>query len=157
MRETASRRGCLPDAAQPARLIVFEWTGSWALALRRHLASSARLWPARSLAQAWDALALAPASFLVLELSRNNAEALVARLLRLERDWPLARAAVVADRSLAAYEWLVRQAGAVHFACTPRLAPSLADLARRHLAAAPQPERDPVQTIWANLPWGEND
>lgn len=151
------RRWWLPDAAQPARLVVCEWTGSWAVALRRELPAKFRLWPTRSLAEAWDVLAAAPASFLVLELSLTHAEALVGRLLRLEHDWPLARAAVVAQRSLGEYEWLMRQAGAVHFACSPRRLAGLADVACRHLAAAPQPDRDPLAKIRASLPWGENE
>jgi hypothetical protein len=151
------RRWWLPDGARPARLVVCERTGAWAVALRRELPAGFRLWPTRSLAEAWDGLAVAPASFLVLELGRGQAEALVARLLRLEHDWPLARAGVVADRSLAGYEWLMRQAGAMHFTCSPRHLAGLADAARRHLAAVPQPDREPLAKIRSSLPWGENE
>lgn len=151
------RRLLLPDGAQPARLIVCERSGSWALALRRELTAGFRIRPTRSLAETWETLEQAPASFLVLELTAGLAEALLARLLRLDREYPLARAAVVADRGLSAYEWLLRQAGAVHFACSPRRLAPLAAVARRHLAAAPQPDRDAVERIWSGLPWGDND
>jgi hypothetical protein len=152
-----ARRCLLPGGAHAARLIVYERTGSWALALGRELPAGLRVRPARSLAETWDALAQAPASFLVLELSPRMAEPLLGRLLRLDREYPLARAAVVADRRLAGYEWLVRQAGAVHFACSGRCLAPLARVARRHLAAAPQPDRGLRERIWAGLPWGEND
>jgi hypothetical protein len=155
--DVSYRRCLLPDESQAARLLVYERTGSWALALGRELPAGLRVRPTRSLAETWDMLAQAPASFLVLELTPRHAEALLGRLLRLEREYPLARAAVVAERRLAAYEWLVRQAGAVHFACSPRRLAPLARVARRHLAAAPQPDRDVRELIWTGLPWGEHD
>jgi hypothetical protein len=151
------RRCLLPEGSQSARLIVYERTGSWALALGRELPAGVRVRPTRSLAETWEMLAQAPASFLVLELAARQAEALLGRLFRLDREYPLARAAVVAERRLAAYEWLVRQAGAVHFASSPRHLASLVRVARRHLAAAPQPDRDIRELIWAGLPWGETD
>ena len=55
----------------------------------------------------------------------------------------MARLAVVADRSLAGYEWLMREAGAVHFVCSPRQVGPLAQLACRHLAQVPPPPAEP--------------
>lgn len=150
------RRWLLPEGAEPARLIVYERTGAWALALRRELPPEIRTGPTRSLAETWEALRRAPASFLVLELAPRQAEALLGRLLRLEREYPLARAAIVADRALADYEWLMRQAGAVHFTCSPRRLGGLAGVVGRHLAAVAPPDRGALAEIWAGLPWGEN-
>jgi hypothetical protein len=150
------RRWLFPQRAQPARLIVYERTGLWAGVLRRELPQTFRIRPTRSLAETWETLGPAPASFLVLELVPRQAEALLGRLLRLDREFPAARAAIVADSRLASWEWLVRQAGAVHFTCSPRRAKALAAVACRHLAAAPQPERNAWEQIWAGLPWGEN-
>jgi hypothetical protein len=99
-------------------------------------------------------LARWPASFLVVELTRANAEALVARMASLGREFPLARAAVVADRKLGWCEWTLREAGAVHFAVSPREMAPLARVAVRHLDAAPSPERTLTERIWARLPWG---
>jgi hypothetical protein len=144
----------LPAAAVAARLIVCEPSGHWAVVLRRQLAAAdLRVYETRSLADCWEMLAKAPASFLVVELSAGGAGALLQRMARLERDFPLARVAVVADRSLAGYEWLLREAGAVHFLCSPRQSGPLADLARRHLAQAPPPPRSLTEQIWAGLPW----
>jgi hypothetical protein len=145
----------LPPGAGPARLVACERTGRWAVALRRELPPGVRVWEARSLAEGRAVLAEGPAGFAVVELAPAGVDPLVEWLVRLDREFPLARAAVVADRSLAPCEWLVREAGAVHFTTSPRLVRPLAEVALRHLAEAPQPPRSLVEEIWAGLPWGE--
>ena len=127
----------------PARLIVCERTGHWAVALRRELAEAGvRVWETRTLADCWSELAKSPASFLVLELGDNLA-GLLGRMARQPREYPAARLAVVADRSLADYESLMREAGAVHFLSSPRQTGPLARLAGRHLAQVPPPPAKP--------------
>jgi len=121
-----------------ARLIVCEQRGVWAAWLRRELEPvGVRLTETRLLDDCWQLLAAHPASFLVLELTSGNVGELARRLAWLEHDYPEARAAVVADRRLSLYEWLMREAGAVHFLCSPREVRLLAELAcpgrsRRH-------------------------
>jgi ActR/RegA family two-component response regulator len=138
-----------------ARLIVCERTDRWAIALRRELTDAGvRVWETRTLFDCWNELAQSPASFVVLELGAD-VDGLLHRIARLSREYPMARAAVTADRSLAAYEWLMREAGAIHFVCSPRRVGLLARLACRHLAEAPQPQQDFAERIWANLPWGK--
>jgi hypothetical protein len=137
-----------------AKLIVCERSGRWAVALRRELADAGvRVWETRTLADCRDELVENPASFAVIEFGRN-----VGGLLRLltsqPHRFPAARLAVVADRSQADYEWLMREAGAVHFLCSPRQAGLLARLACRHLAQAPAPQQTLAERIWSNLPWG---
>lgn len=140
----------------PARLIVCERTGRWAVALRRELAASGvRVWETRTLDDCFAELAASPASFVVLELGGDVAE-LLNCLVRLSREFPAARQAVVADRPLAGYEWLMREAGAVHFVCSPRRVGPLAQLACRRLAQVPPLQQSFTERIWANLPWGEN-
>jgi hypothetical protein len=137
-----------------ARLIVCERSGQWAVALRRELNDSGvRLYETRCLPDCWQALAEAPASFLVIELTAQNIEPLLACLARMPREFPSARAAVAADRTTRAYEWLVREAGAVHFVCSPRCLAPLAAVALRHLADVPAPQQTMVERIWASLPW----
>jgi len=145
----------LPESAGPGRLVVCEQTGRWAVALRRELAGRFRVHETRSVAQCWAALGEAPASFLIVALSGSNVELLLERMVWLERDFPLARVAVVAGDQLADYEWLVREAGAIYFARSPRRLGPLAELARRHLEQAPRPRRSFSQQIWAGLPWSE--
>jgi hypothetical protein len=124
------------------------------VALRRELAGAGvRVWETRSLADCWDELTKSPASFLIVELAHDLAP-LLQRLARLPRTFPAARAAVVSERSLAAYEWLLREAGAVHFLLSPREVAPLARMACRHLAQAPSSPQSLTERIWTTLPWG---
>ncbi len=139
-----------------ARLIIAERSGCWAAAMRVELAATGvRLWEAGSRPRLTEVLAEAPASFLVVELTAKNASWLLDALTELPRCGPDARAAVVADRSLADWEWLMREAGAVHFLTSPRKLAPLVDLACRHLAAAPAPRQTLSERIWTSLPWGK--
>jgi hypothetical protein len=137
----------------PARLVVSERSGRWAVAVRRELAGAGvRVWETRSLADCWDELAKSPASFLIMELVRDPVP-LLQRLASLPRAFPAARAAVVSQRSMADYEWLLREAGAVHYLCSPRNVAPLARMACRHLAQVPLPPQSPTERVWAALPW----
>jgi len=138
-----------------SRLIVCERSGEWSAALRVELdGSGVRLWECRRLAEAWAALAETNSAFVVVEATRENLDELLERLLWMSRDFPRARAAVVADRDLARCEWLAREAGAVHFLVSPRRLAPLAGLVARHLANVPAPPQTFVERIWASLPWG---
>ena len=148
----------LPDDARPAQVVVCERTGWWAAGLRRELGPGGpRVRQTRTLDDLAEALLRSPASFAVVELTPEGLERLVAWLVRLERDFPLARVAVVADRSLAACEGLVREVGVVHFTCSLRQVSPLAEVARRHLQAAPGPRWGFAERIWAELPWNEGE
>lgn len=136
-------------------MIVCERDGGWAVALRRDLARpEVRVHETRSVDECWEMLTRWPASFVVVELTRANAAALVERMAWRERDFPLARVAVVADRALGSCERLMREAGAVHFTVSPRRLRPLGCLAMRHLDAAPDPQLSLTERIWARLPWG---
>jgi hypothetical protein len=141
------------EGSSAAKLIVCERSGRWAVALRRELADAGvRVWETRTLADCRDELVANPASFAVIELGAN-AGGLLRLLTKQPRQFPLARVAVVADRSRAGYEWLMREAGAVHFLCSPRKVAVLARLACRHLAEVPPPQQSLAERIWAGLPW----
>ena len=125
------------------------------MALRRELADAGvRVWETRTLADCWSELAESPASFVVLELGGDVA-GLLRRMARQPREFPAARLAVVADRSLADYEWLMREAGAVHFVCSPRQVGPLAQLACRHLAQVPPPQQSLDRADLGELAVGE--
>ena len=148
-------RGLLPEGAGRARLIVCERTGRWAVALRLAFERPAvRVYQTRSVPECWEMFGKCPASFVVAELTTANADALLDRMARHQRLFPLGRVAVVAKRSMAAYEPLLREAGAVHFLCSPRQVGRLAQLACRHLAQVPPLQQNLTERIWANLPWG---
>ncbi len=147
----------LLDAAMPmtSRLIVCERKGIWAARMRAHLPPRLVLRETRSLAECRAELAQAPASFVVVESTAANL-ADVARLLAdAGRDFPLARCAAVAQRALQSYEGLLREAGAVHFATSPRTAGVMAHIASRHLEQLPTPRTSFVAQIWESLPWHE--
>lgn len=144
------------ENAKAMRLLVCEQTGRWAAGLRRELAESGvRVRELRSLDDCGPELADAPASFLVLELTRRHLAALLTALPLWRKCHPAMRAAVVAPRELAPFEWLVREAGAVHFLCSPRQLGALARIVLRHGAQVPPPPQSLTQRLWAGLPWGK--
>jgi len=155
--ENNPNRLAAADAASPtspARLLVCERTGRWAVALRRELADAGtRVWETRSLDDCWQELVQSPASFVVLEL-HGKVPTLLQRIARLSYQFPQARLAVAADRSMSEYQWIVREAGAVYFLCSPRRTATLAQMACRHLAQVPPPPQNLTERIWASLPWG---
>lgn len=137
-----------------ARFIVCEKTGQWSVAIRRaELDLGVRVCETRSLAECWEELAASPASFLALELRAGAVETVLTNLIGLDRGYPAARAAILAPRSQASYEWLLREAGAVHAVFSPRQITSVLRLAKRHLARVPAQERALREMIWARLPW----
>lgn len=142
------------ESQQLARLIVCEHGSRWAMVLRHELAGvGVRVWETRTPTDCWNELAESPASFVVIEL-RRHVDRLLDYLARQQREFPLARLAVVAERSLADYEWLAREAGAACFLASPRQVGALAQLACRHLAQAPVPQQSLTERIWSGLPWG---
>ncbi|MBN1908856.1 MAG: hypothetical protein JW818_03880 [Pirellulales bacterium] len=143
----------LPEGAGPPRVIVCEASSRWAIALRREGLGRRELFETRSLAGCWDRLAEAPSSFVILELTRSNVDDLLARVVRMGRDYLLARVAVVTTPALISLQWMVREAGVVHMVNSTRQADQLAAIARRHLAQAARPSRSLTDQIWAALPW----
>ena len=148
----------LPVNMGSARWIACERSGRWAIAVRREPASQGvRIYETRSLDECWEMFAEHPASFVVAELTPAGAGSLLERLASLGHDFPSVRLAIVAGRSLSAWEELMRKAGAVWFCTSTRELGPLAAIARRHLDAAQAPQRTLVERIWAGLPWGSGD
>jgi hypothetical protein len=136
---------------QKARLLVYERKGVWAAAMRRDVKQ--RVYEMRSMAACWRELADWPCSFLLLELTVENNELLISRLADLDREYPGAAAVVIAERRLAHYEWLVREAGAVHFVVSTRCLRPLAGMVERHWASVPRDELPFAEQVMAGLPW----
>jgi hypothetical protein len=136
------------------RVIVHERQGLWAARLRPRLPVQIPLRQTRSPAECLAELNLAPASFLVLETSPANLEGVLDILAQVRRHrW--ARSAAVAERQHAALEWLLREAGAVHFCTSPRRAGEIAALIARHTEFVPQPPIGLRAQVWESLPWPE--
>jgi hypothetical protein len=141
--------------AKPGRLVVCERTGRWALALRGELAGAGlRVWETRSPEDCGSVLVESPASFVVLELSEKKIEEILDFTRNWQAEFPLFRFAIVADRDLAPYKWLLHEAGAAEFICSVRKTGALARMACRHLAQVPSLPQSLTERIWANLPWG---
>jgi hypothetical protein len=140
--------------AKSARLVICERTGRWAVALRRELAGAGlRIWETRSLTDCEEMLAESPASFVVLELSKQKNEEIFKYISNWERVFPLFRFAIVADRGLVSYRWLMQEAGATDFLTSIRKIGEIAQIACRHLAQVPPVPQNLTERIWANLPW----
>ncbi|HEY2892633.1 MAG TPA: hypothetical protein VGJ16_00410 [Pirellulales bacterium] len=130
-----------------------ERRGLWATALARHLAYDVHMVQIRAVGQCAAELERGPAGFLVLEVGRDNLAGVLELLAELEWRFPAARALVVAPRDMLDYEWLLREAGAVHFCVSPREGELLARVAERHLRGAAQPIDGPVARLWAQVAW----
>ena len=140
--------------AESAVVIVCETDGHWAVAMRREAGNGQPpLRETRSLAECWELLERHAASFAVVEMTRANLDGLLTRLAGLRSRFPRARLAVVADRRLAAAQWLVREAGAVHVVTSPRQVKPLVSMAYRHVVAAASPRRGLAEETWKCLPW----
>lgn len=137
-----------------ARFLVCETSNRWTVALRWGLAGNhSPLVVAQNLDDCWKTLESSPASFVALELNESNLESIVQRLQDLRSGFPLARAAVMCDRSLASCQWLVREAGAVHVAVSTRDMSTITRLADRHFAQVRRPEVGIRQSVWDRLAW----
>ena len=112
-------------ARAEAAVIVCERDGRWAWALscawpagetvgaERPVAAWAEVRrETRSLEECWQEVIWRPASVVVLELWPQRLTQQVDFLLDLGREFPAARAVVLAERCQAGYEWLLREAGA---------------------------------------------
>ena len=136
-------------------LLVCERRGTWAAAMRRHLPPEIRLRETRSLAECAGGLVAAPASVVAVELTTTNLAGVLKLASELGRGFPLARLAVLAERGLEPFQWLLREAGAVHFTTSPRRPQELVRLVQRHAERIPRPRTSFAAQIWDWLPWHE--
>ncbi len=139
--------------ASTPRVIVLERAGIWAAGLRRHLPAELRLRETRSPEECLAELGQAPRSLVALEVPENGVDGMLDLLGAATRRFPMARFVALAERGLEAHEWLLREAGAVHFTTSPREIDVVARLAERHAARLPQPRTTFAAQIWESLPW----
>lgn len=135
---------------------MWERSGRWATALRRELPSplARQVVEIRSHDEARADLAASPASMLLIEAAGDRVDATVTFLATAKAEFPRLVIAVVGERSLAPWEWLLREAGAETLCLTIRRAGELARMAIRHLARTPPPQTDDLRTwLAARLPW----
>jgi len=153
------------SSCSSASLIVCEKTGSWAIAIRRVLASSSfvsargdttkqsrAISQTRSLAGCLRALAVCPASLVALELTEANVEEVAERLIEIAARYPAARVVLLTTRAMQHYEWLLREMGAVHLLFSVRQVDALIQIAARHFATVPEQEMSALDRVWMRLP-----
>ncbi|HEV3415982.1 MAG TPA: hypothetical protein VG056_04195 [Pirellulales bacterium] len=144
----------MPDG----QLIVLERDGHWAAALHLELDSTRiRLFEIRSWAECWERLAQCPTALVAAELTGEGAGQMLSALSRLDREFPKAALVALADRRLAGYRDLIREAGAVHFIISPRRLGEVSELLRRRAERFPAAEAadNPTDKIRENLPWND--
>jgi hypothetical protein len=168
----------MPDG----QLIVLERDGHWAAALRQELGRESRIllpvpkgegaveWRRRSTGrpvlvriveirswrECWERLAQCPTALVAAELTVEGAGHMLAALSRSDREFPKAALVALADRRLASYRDLIREAGAVHFIISPRRLGEVSELLRRRAERFPAEAADnPTDKIRENLPWND--
>lgn len=160
--------------AARSTLVVFERSGSWAVAIRQALARSAakaggaakasaeapganatpcRLVETRTVSDCREALSRTPDALVAIALAPETCDDGLALLAAIADEFPSARAVVLADRKMRSYEWLARELGAAHFACSPRRMDEICAVLGRHAANRPAPARGTAERIWETLPW----
>ncbi len=139
------------------RLIVYERSGRWAVSLRRAAALiSHRGWElceTRSLPECMDAVRSSPDALVAMELSRRGAGEALSAIIAIGDHYPMARVAVLADRSMARHQWLARELGAVAVAVSNRDLRPIVQIAQRHFNRLPEPPQSFRQRVMSELPW----
>src|SRR5262245_15987030 len=138
------------------QVILCDRSGRWAHGLARRLPPGLRLWQVRSLAECTDRLTAAPTSLVALEVTTATLSGVVAWLEALPRRFPLARSLALAEPKLCCFEWLLREAGVVHWLTSPRELSTLRPLVQRHVARLPASRATLAQQVWDSLPWADS-
>lgn len=140
-----------------AKCVVCERTGRWAAALRGELRDSGiRIYETRSLDDCETLISDSPASLAIVELTAGDAVQTAETVSKWNAAHPRMRIVVVADRDQVEHEWLMREAGAIHFLVSPRRVNLVAQLVHRHFAQVPAPQLSALERIWASLPWPQH-
>jgi len=143
------------------RLILCEQSGLWATAMHRAYPEVRKYWLRFfRWRPAWEAFRSRPTSFLAVELWPENFSEILDGLRWMDCFAPEGRLAILADRRLAEWEWMFRQAGAVHFISSPRAVALLVQMTIRHLKRSAWHLKRPAEApaslaerIWRRLPW----
>ena len=101
------------------------------------MSTEIRLRETRSLDESRREMAAMAPCLAAVEVTPANLVAALELLAAASRLFPLVRVVAVADRGCEAFEWLLREAGAIHFTTSPRDADVLVRLAVRHAARVP--------------------
>lgn len=138
------------------RCLVCERSGMWASALRALWPpNGSRLVETRSWSDLLEALVEAPESCVCLEATGTAPDEVVRRLALLQRDFPAARAIILAISPSVECETLWRECGAIDCASSPRDLSSATRLAVRHCWRGTERESTLRDELWRRIPWSE--
>jgi DNA-binding NarL/FixJ family response regulator len=141
------------------KIVIYEATGDWAVALRRELSPPVVVLETRSADEMFRELSQFPAAVAAVEITESRAESAIASVAKVSRQFPRAAVVALADRGLSRFESIVREAGAAHVVYSTRQAREIAAIAQQHLAGGDQNDFNAEdgsfeQQILARLPWG---
>jgi|GEM_PF-4541016 len=144
--------------AGKSSLLTCERDGSLAWAWRRaqRPSEAARSWQiteTRSLDECAQALAATPNAVALVEFTTEHHDATFDFLMEAETRFPSTLVLVAAERRLAAWAPLLREAGAAWVATEREGFAQLIAMAERHASLHPQPAVGLREAVWAALPW----
>jgi hypothetical protein len=136
-----------------AQILVCEKGNKWSIAFRRVLGPAFPLVETRSLAQCRQRWHTSPPGFVALELTADNAEAVLGHLLEFSRRWGHARAMVLAGPGWESQECVFREAGATHVLFSTRELGTVERLVQRQRQLRHGPNLGFREFVWRSLPW----
>ncbi|HJT30534.1 MAG TPA: hypothetical protein VJ783_00600 [Pirellulales bacterium] len=144
-----------------ADVIFCERMGAWAAAWRRVWQTpglrpprpTLQLVETRSADECREVLSSSPEAFVVVELTAERCDVALDLLLYVGERFSAAAAGVVAEREMAAYEWLARELGALAFVTSPRRLGGLCQLALRQAGRRSPSPASLSERMWTDLPW----
>lgn len=146
-----------PTAVGDAALVVCEQHDAWSSILRT---AAKRLDIAMrrcdSLAACAQHVAEAPASLVLMQLDDRTMLEGLRLLVALTDLFPASRFVVAVPPGSPELKASASAAGAAHVVSSFLEAADVAEIARRHFAALPEPQMTPAERIWSSLPWGDS-
>lgn len=150
---------CLNEAdnvERTSRLIFCERQGRWAASLRR-------VWPempttiveTRGYDECFDAVKVGDVSLVALEATPDNIAKVCRWVWRFRNSRPASDVVALSQPSLERWQWLWREAGAMHVIHCRRELETVRDLAIRHFELHPAPKSGVAAELLGRLPWGE--
>jgi hypothetical protein len=141
------------------KIVIYEATGDWAVALRREALPPLGVVETRSTDELLRELSQSPAAVVAIEISASRIEDAIAKVAKIGRQFPRAVIVALTNRPLGRLEPIIRESGAAHVVSSTRQAAEITAIAQKHLASMDQndfnaEEGNYEQQILAHLPWG---
>ena len=147
--------------AREPRLLIFETTGEWNVAIRWQTGlGTGEVRTLSTLLEARTAIRESPGTLAVLEATRATAEGVWRLIWELRRTCPSARVVVVLDAAVRDLADLFHEVGALWVASSPRRLDRLRSWLVPAGPATPDLQQataaEVKESLWARLPWGNS-